>query len=133
MKLVMPVPLSPALSRKRARETGARFASFTLKDGLWDYVVLQEQSTLPIQRPEQMHQYVRLFNREIVQRGAKTVLYLTWSRRDAPETQDVLTHAYRVIAEEIGAVVVPAGKAWQKVNHDELALSVWLQQLDYPS
>jgi len=93
-----------------------------LKDGVWDYVVLQEQSTLPIQRPEQMHQYVRLFNREIGQLGAKTVLYLTWSRRDAPETQDRLTHAYRAIAEEIGAVVVPVGPAWQKVNQEEFAL-----------
>ena len=30
IKLAMPVPLSPALSRKQAREKGARFASFTL-------------------------------------------------------------------------------------------------------
>ena len=30
MKLVMPEPLSPALSRKRARETGSRFSSIML-------------------------------------------------------------------------------------------------------
>jgi hypothetical protein len=41
------------------------------------------------------------------------VLYLTWARQNAPETQDALNTATYAIAEEIGARVVPVGLAWQ--------------------
>lgn len=84
-----------------------------LSNGIWDYVVLQEQSTLPIQDPAKMYQYVRLFDERIGSCGARTMLYLTWARGDAPETQGALSKAYCTIADEIGAVVVPVGPAWQ--------------------
>ena len=40
-------------------------------------------------------------------------MYLTWARQNAPETQPAITRAYTSIGEEIGAVVVPVGIAWQ--------------------
>ncbi len=90
----------------------------------WDYVVLQEQSTLgsgsivngidQIGDPTQFHQYVRLFNTEIQKISAKTLLYLTWSRRNAPQNQAVLTKAYRDIAHELHLTVAPVGLAWQQ-------------------
>lgn len=88
-------------------------AHTALSHGAWDYVVLQEQSTRPIRNPARMHQYVRLFDECIGNCGARTLLYLTWARGDAPETQDAISEAYRAIADEIGAVVVPVGPAWQ--------------------
>src|SRR5262249_23680159 len=39
---------------------------------------------------------------------AKTVLYMTWARRNAPESQQAITDAYTVIGRELGAMVVPA-------------------------
>src|SRR3954467_15336063 len=51
----------------------------------YDYVVLQEQSTLPIKNPTRMHENVRLFEKAIKDAGAKTVLYMTWARQHAPE------------------------------------------------
>jgi hypothetical protein len=92
----------------------------------WDYVVLQEQSTLgsgevvngidQIGNPNSFHQYVRLFNTEIQKAGAKTILYLTWSRQNAPQNQAVLTKAYMDIAHELNLIVAPAGLAWQQVS-----------------
>lgn len=87
-----------------------------LSSGVWDYVVLQEQSTLPIQDPAKMYQYVRLFNERIQSCGARTMLYLTWARGDAPETQGALSNAYCTIADEIGAAVAPVGPAWQAAS-----------------
>src|SRR5215470_19856179 len=58
-----------------------------------DYVVLQEQSTLPFKNPQRYHENVRLFHPEIARHGAKTVLYLTWSRQQTPERQDEITRA----------------------------------------
>jgi hypothetical protein len=79
----------------------------------YDYVVLQEQSTLPIKNPVRMHENIRLFDREITDSGAKTALYLTWARQNAPETQKAITDAYVEIGEELGAAIIPVGVAWQ--------------------
>jgi len=79
----------------------------------YDYVVLQEQSTLPIKNPLRFHENVRLFDQAIKASGAQTALYLTWARQNAPETQQALTDAYLAIGEELGAKIIPAGVAWQ--------------------
>jgi hypothetical protein len=81
----------------------------------WDFVVLQEQSTLPLKNRAKMHEYVRLFDQEIRRHGAKPVLYLTWARQNAWERQDELSDAYTSIGRELRAVVVPVGVAWQNV------------------
>ena len=79
----------------------------------YDYVVLQEQSTLPIKNPTRMHENIRLFDQAIKDSGAKTALYLTWARQNAPESQAAITQAYTTIGAELGARVVPVGIAWQ--------------------
>ncbi len=84
-----------------------------LQQGKWDYVVLQEQSLLPINDPATMHQYARLFDAEIRKAGAKTIFYLTWARQDHPEMQVKLNDAYLSIARDLGAIVAPVGIAWQ--------------------
>jgi len=79
----------------------------------YDYVVLQEQSTLPIKNPLRMHENIRLFDQAIKAAGAKTALYLTWARENVPETQRAITNAYLTIGEELGSAIVPVGLAWQ--------------------
>jgi len=90
----------------------------------YDYVVLQEQSTLPIKNAARMHESIRLFDEAIRSVGEaansadcpKTALYLTWARRNAPaDAQQAITDAYMSIGREIGAIVVPVGIAWQRV------------------
>src|SRR5262249_26174043 len=58
----------------------------SIQDGQYNFVVLQEQSTLPIKNPTRMHENVRLFDEAIKAAGAKTVLYMTWARQKAPES-----------------------------------------------
>ena len=88
-------------------------AQKAIQQSSYDYVVLQEQSTLPIKNPLRMHENIRLFDQEIKAAGAKTALYLTWARQNAPETQKAITNPYMAIGEELGAAVVPVGVAWQ--------------------
>jgi hypothetical protein len=78
-------------------------------------VVLQEQSTLPIKNAGRMHENVRLFDAAIKAAGAKTVLYMTWARRHAQQSQQAITDGYTTMAAELGADVIPAGVAWQRV------------------
>jgi hypothetical protein len=95
-----------------------------LQDGHYDAVVLQEQSTLPVKNAERMRENVRLFDEVIRAAGATTVLYMTWARQHAPESQQAITEAYTGIGRELGATVVPVGTAWQHFlrNHDQPAL-----------
>lgn len=92
-----------------------------IENGHYDYVVLQEQSTLPIKNVERMHENVRLFDEAIRAAGAATALYMTWARQHAPESQQVITDAYIHIGQELGATIVPVGLAWQRFlsKHDQ--------------
>jgi hypothetical protein len=67
-----------------------------------------------------MHENVRMFDQAITTAGAKTVLYMTWARRNAPDSQQAITDAYGSIGSESGALVVPVGVAWQEFlrTHD---------------
>ena len=95
-----------------------------IKTGGFDFVVLQEQSTLPIKSPARMRESVRDFDAATKEAGARTALCLTWARRNAPETQQTLTSAYAGSAVELGATLVPVGMVWERfvATHDEPVL-----------
>src|SRR3954451_24627759 len=57
-----------------------------IREGHYDRVVLQEQSTLPVKNSGRTHENVRLFDGAIRAAGAQTTLYMTWARRNAPES-----------------------------------------------
>jgi len=90
----------------------------------WDYVVLQEQSTLPVKNSRRFHENVREFVPAIKESGARMVLFMTWARKNEPGNQRLLTDSYNQIGEELGATVVPVGTAWQLLlaKHDRPAL-----------
>jgi hypothetical protein len=79
-------------------------------------VVLQEQSQLPRAAPEMFQHFARLFDERIRASGARTLLYVTWARRDSPGDQEALTAAYAAVARERKATLVPVGPVWQAVR-----------------
>jgi hypothetical protein len=92
-----------------------------ISSGGYDYVVLQEQSTLPVKNANRMAENVRFFDEVIRQANSKTVLYMTWARQHAPESQKAITDAYNSIGKELKAIVVPVGAVWQAylATHDQ--------------
>jgi hypothetical protein len=96
-------------------------AGKAIAEGVYDYVVLQEQSTLPMKNAKRMAENVRLFDEAIKRAGSQAVLYMTWARQHAPETQQAIADAYNAIGQELGAIVVPVGLAWQTFlsKHDK--------------
>jgi len=99
-------------------------AAKVIETGGYDYVVLQEQSTLPVKNAKRMAENVRLFDELIKRAGSKTVLYMTWARRHTPEAQQAITDAYNTVGDELGAIVVPVGLVWQNflASHDKPVL-----------
>src|SRR5262245_19584220 len=99
-------------------------AAQAIATGGFDYVVLQEQSTLPLKNAKRMAENVRLFDEAVKRAGSKTVLYMTWARQHAPETQQAIADAYNTIGKELAAIVVPVGLVWLDYlsRHDKPAL-----------
>ena len=90
-------------------------AADTVIDEKWDYVVFQEQSTLPVKNSKRFHENVREFVPAMKRSGATMVLYMTWARKMEPDNQKLLTDSYKEIGKELAATVVPVGIAWQKL------------------
>jgi hypothetical protein len=115
------------------RHWNAGEALQAIEGGHFDHVVLQEQSTLPIKNPKRMHESVRLFDHSIKAAGARTVLYMTWARLNAPESQQAITDAYTSIGRELGAIVVPVGLAWQHVLREHKAPTLHDRDQSHPT
>ena len=102
----------------------AGHATRAIATGGYDYVVLQEQSTLPVKNADRMAENIRLFDEAIKHAESKTVLYMTWARQQAPETQRAIANAYSTVGKELGAIVVPVGLLWKSfiAKHDKPVL-----------
>jgi hypothetical protein len=115
----------------------------TIRAGHWDYVVLQEQSTLGkagisngkvrINSPANFHKYARLFDAEIRKSGARTVFYMTWARQNSPESQPQLTSAYETIGRELNGIVAPVGLAWQEALKKDPTLQLYRPDKSHPT
>lgn len=114
----------------------------SIREGHWDYVVLQEQSSLGvpflvngiprITDSAKFHAAARLFDGEIKKAGARTVFLLTWSAKTAPDEQAALDYAHMTIAKELGAMVAPVGDAWRKAGEERPKLDLYFADGSHP-
>jgi hypothetical protein len=104
-----------------------------IRQHAWDVVVLQEQSLRPAAQPAAMHEFGRKLHDEARQRGAQTVLYLTWARQDKPDMQDALNRAYFELAKETGANVAPVGMAWRAALAADEQLELHVKDKSHPT
>ena len=81
----------------------------------WDYVVLQERSSLAGSRTSPTLEYARLFDKEIKKSGAQTLLYLTPAYKTRQADLQNTREGYAKIAVDLNARVVPVGTAFESV------------------
>jgi hypothetical protein len=118
-------------------------AHTALNSRRWDYVVLQDQSTLGVDyyfegKPhvttdEVFRPYAEKWAAQIAQHGARPVFYLTWARKATPEDQAALNYAYIHAAKATGGIVAPVGLAWQQVRHESSTIDLYLKDGSHPS
>lgn len=114
-----------------------------LHEDKWDYVILQEQSTLGINyflegRPRItsdafFQPYAKKWAAEIRKAGAIPVFYLTWARKAVPEDQAALNYFYIHAALENGALVAPVGIAWAQVRQEQPVIELFSPDGSHPS
>lgn len=115
------------------RHWNAGTALAAIRDEPWNYVVLQEQSTLPLKNAARFRDNVRLLAHAVREHGATTVLYLTWARRDAPQTQAAVTAVTVAVATDVDAQVVPVGPAWQLARSQHPDIELYLRDGSHPT
>jgi hypothetical protein len=101
-----------------------------IRDGKWDYVILQEQSQIPVINQKKFCDYVRKFDEEIRQTGAKTILLMTWERPDSRKfgvTTDNVAAAYTAVGKELSIKVAPAGLAFARSIRFKPELTLYRQ------
>ena len=117
-----------------------------IREGNWDYVVLQDQSQTPAVFPEKFKKAATELDKIIDQSGAKTVFYQTWGRRDGDKRnaqlfptyesmQKVLSKNYRDAAKRCGARLAPVGEVWARVrkSNPELGKELYRKDGSHPS
>lgn len=104
-----------------------------IREGGWDYVVLQEQSMRPITDTTMLYNYARKFDYEIKLSGAKTVFYLTWARKSTPERQVDYNNVFKNLGTDLNAVVAPSGQAWNKWSLDNLDVDLYSGDGSHPN
>jgi hypothetical protein len=113
-----------------------------LREGRWDYVVLQEQSMLGtnfllngkprVKNDEVFRPWADKWAAEIRKAGARPVFYLTWARKATPEDQAVLNDAYMRAAKANEALVVPVGIAWNQVRRENPSIELFYADGSHP-
>jgi len=116
--------------------------------GIWDYVILQEQSQMPsleyFQLDNEVYPSARFLSDKVREANpkARVVFYMTMAHRDGdaanaryvPElktyagTQERINRAYVAMAEQNNALLAPAGEVWQRVRTTAPEISLYADE-----
>jgi hypothetical protein len=109
----------------------------------WDFVVLQDQSTLGVNLyfegqarvgdDEIFRPYAELWANEIRKHHATPVFYLTWARKATPVDQATLNYAYIRAAKATHSLVAPVGLAWARVRQIDPSIDLYYRDGAHPS
>jgi len=104
-----------------------------IRNGGWDIVVLQEQSTLPVENPELMWEYASLLADEIEEAGSRPGFFMTWAREYDPSMTEPLAEAYSHAGALVDGMVSPVGLAWAAVRSAMPELDLYEEDGSHPN
>ena len=104
-----------------------------LRSERWNDVVLQDYSLEALDKPELMALFIRRFDQEIDAIGARTVLYQTWPRKNAPQNGPQIYKAYEDSAAETRAKLAAVGRAFVEAQKKRPGLELYNADNSHPS
>jgi hypothetical protein len=112
----------PAFSLEDHWNDGRALAA--IKKG-WDVVVLQQGTSAHADGREQLIEYARRFAKPIREAGAKPALYMVWPLADRPKDFSATIESYRLAAQAVDGILIPAGEAWMRALSKEPRLKLY--------
>jgi hypothetical protein len=105
------------------------------KNGPWEVVILQGQSREPIneKKSEQFTASARQLDQWIRDAGSKTVLFMTWAYKNKPDMARPLADAYIRMGNELNALVVPVGLAFDMARTENPDMELYAKDRKHPS
>lgn len=104
-----------------------------INEGGWDYVVIQEQSQMPLFHPPVTLKYAALLSSAAAEVGAEPVFFMTWAYKGKPEMQAGLARTYMKAGADANSLVAPVGLAWQRVLKDDPNAPLFAKDRKHPS
>jgi len=104
-----------------------------IKSDKWNNVVLQEQSTRPINNPDLFSEYAGKLDVEIKKINAKTMLYMTWAPEDAPSDMNILAASYLAVGSQLNAPVSPVGRVWEYIQKAYPQIDLYISDNKHPT
>ena len=97
-----------------------------IREGGWDYVILQENLILGVLSPEEYLESAQFLDRLVREAGGKTVLLMLWgSKYDARVTVDTQAELVREIGRKLDVAIVPLGPAWRLARQADPELRLY--------
>jgi hypothetical protein len=84
-----------------------------IRDARWDYVILQDYSTQPLNNPAATIKYMTLFINAARQAGATPIIFENWTHRFHADDYATMHRTYHDIAVTAQVAVAPIGTAWR--------------------
>lgn len=104
-----------------------------IRNGQWDYVVLQEHSLYALEEKEKMERAVERFVSLIESVGATPVLFATWARQHLPQTASEIQSYYAELGLRFNAMVIPVGSIWKKLFDKDGSLGLYKADRAHPT
>jgi len=104
-----------------------------IKSDKWNFVVLQEQSTRPINNAGLFLEFATNLNAEIKKINAQTELFMTWAPKDSPNDITELAASYISVGSQLKAKVVPIGKIWDAFQKANPLINLYNSDNKHPS
>ena len=104
-----------------------------IKSDKWNVVILQEQSTRPINNAGLFLQYATSLDAEIKKINAQTELFMTWAPKDSPSDITELVASYISAGSKLNAKVIPVGKIWDAFQKANPLINLYNSDNKHPS
>jgi len=118
-------------------DKGGAMLDMALRNQHWDFVILQEDTNkaLPAAAADEMFPPSRILDEKIKAAGGQSAFLMTWApkngmkvgfkNRDREAIQADLASSYMAIADELDALMVPAGIGFMRCTRENPDIELW--------
>ncbi len=110
-----------------------RAAQRAIARGHWDVVVLQQGPSAQAESRAALLAYARRYAALIRRIGAKPAIYMVWPALSRARDFDRVSESYRMAAEAVGGMLLPAGEAWRAAWRRDADLPLYGPDTFHPS
>jgi hypothetical protein len=113
---------------------GATDAVARIKEGGWQFVVLQQGPTPPGICRDSLVLWTRMFDQRIRAARAETAVMMTWPNSSGSEGFfDSVRESFEIAAATVNGVFLPAGEAWRSAWREDPSLALYGPDGYHPS